>query len=99
MSDCEAAELALIAVVFRGDRGLELLCQNPKTRLLRLRSSFGATEDWNKALAIKAEEKAIAVVFRGDRGLELKLRTTVPNWARLRSSFGATEDWNVYQGM
>ena len=36
-----------IAIVFRGDRGLELLSSKAPRIAVLLRSSFGAIEDWN----------------------------------------------------
>ena len=38
---------AIVAVVLRGDRGLEPDQQLPQVQLPSLRSSFGAIEDWN----------------------------------------------------
>ena len=89
---------ASVAVVLRGDRGLEQFAKGGKRRAYggcgrpsgrsrigthhgkerytearRLRSSFGAIEDWN-TISIR-DRKDFASI-------------------RLRSSFGAIEDWN-----
>ena len=40
----------------------------------KLRSSFGAIEDWNRPQYTSEAANSIAIVFRGDRGLEQLLR-------------------------
>ena len=60
-----------IAIVFRGDRGLEQAITATMKPLFELRSSFGAIEDWNAdRRRTEAQNIDIAIVFRGDRGLE-----------------------------
>ena len=47
----ESLPARLIAIVFRGDRGLERRWGLLKfDRLTKLRSSFGAIEDWNSKI-------------------------------------------------
>ena len=87
-----------IAIVLRGDRGLEQNYHHyNKTRGQGLRSFFGAIEDWNSPASNRSvNSNATAIVLRGDRGLELKLVRCV--WRKpleLRSFFGAIEDWNL----
>ena len=85
-----------IAIVFRGDRGLEPSFRSDFKDIQKLRSSFGAIEDWNSNRGTQWSSHTIAIVFRGDRGLErLQVLEGLERPERLRSSFGAIEDWNI----
>ncbi len=91
-----------VAVVLRGERGLERKPWKPIRQLLSLRSSFGASEDWNPSFIVASKTASklrnkVAVVLRGDQGLEPSHADTKLS-LRLRSSFGAIKDWNVVVG-
>ena len=85
----------MIAIVLRGDRGLEQFAPPEPQKLLpdcdrssgrsrigtaqliclvnclaKLRSFFGAIEDWNTSTSKAFNSLDIAIVLRGDRGLE-----------------------------
>ena len=86
-----------IAIVLRGDRGLEhTLSIAVEAYCYPLRSFFGAIEDWNRLIERVKVCTNIAIVLRGDRGLELEVGQTIGHCRRgLRSFFGAIEDWNM----
>ena len=65
-------KLSNIAIVLRGDRGLEPpISALPIVPVGLLRSFFGAIEDWNiRSRGISLWVIPIAIVLRGDRGLE-----------------------------
>ncbi len=72
LDDARPGASQIIAIVFRGDRGLEQEYPSLIKAHNRLRSSFGAIEDWNRGdPTISPDRLTIAIVFRGDRGLEL----------------------------
>ena len=65
-----ARQRDLIAIVLRGDRGLEQYHGPGIKPHSALRSFFGAIEDWNSNLTPEVGAALIAIVLRGDRGLE-----------------------------
>ena len=91
----QASVIVEIAVVFRGDRGLELYCDiNPSANAI-----IAVVFRGDRGLELETVDgveciQAIAVVFRGDRGLEQRQNASAQHRPKLRSSFGATEDWN-----
>ena len=87
---------SLIAVALRGDRGLEQSFPLRFETRYRLRSLFGAIEDWNVGALAASHPNAIAVALRGDRGLEPLNNMLLNFLALLRSLFGAIEDWNNF---
>ena len=57
----EALEAIDVAVALRGDRGLEPNEQLLKHQLGKLRSPFGAIEDWNLSAAFSANSEALTL--------------------------------------
>ena len=84
-----------IAIVLRGDRGLEQSLTGLTIAAAKLRSFFGAIEDWNHGdVQFFPTAAHIAIVLRGDRGLEPAGTVFSEKAIELRSFFGAIEDWN-----
>ena len=85
-----------VAVALRGDRGLEHQAEGALDIAVRLRSPFGAIEDWNQLTpGLTANSIRVAVALRGDRGLERPTTWKLHLRVWLRSPFGAIEDWNM----
>ena len=85
----------LIAIVFRGDRGLELeLLRRLLTYLDYCDRLSGRSRIGTPMHRATHTPFTIAIVFRGDRGLEHPIDEDFGRNLRLRSSFGAIEDWN-----
>ena len=84
-----------IAIVFRGDRGLEpklgLFLWANEVIAIVFRGDRGLEQVNCKH---RSPLMVIAIVFRGDRGLELTFGSQPLLTILLRSSFGAIEDWN-----
>ena len=85
-----------IAIVLRGDRGLEpALAISP---LIAFRIAIVLRGD--RGLELLTQDRpdrfqGIAIVLRGDRGLEPPyIVGGLGVWTTLRSFFGAIEDWN-----
>ena len=59
-----------IAIVFRGDRGLELVLEQPKRSVVDCDRLSGRSRIGTEDRASVLLSAVIAIVFRGDRGLE-----------------------------
>ena len=86
-----------IAIVLRGDRGLELGFEvGSRVKLTELRSFFGAIEDWNflasRRISLASQLRSF---FGAIEDWNNTFRTNSRDAGRqLRSFFGAIEDWN-----
>jgi hypothetical protein len=83
-----------VAVAFRGDRGLEHNSRRQTRRAYKLRSPFGAIEDWNTFFTLFYWIVKLRSPFGAiEDWNNLACSDGLPSYW-LRSPFGAIEDWN-----
>ena len=95
-----APDAVEIAIVLRGDRGLEQFLIGVSQVAEHCDRSSGRSRIGTCRVDIPKDPPSIAIVLRGDRGLERSSPWDQPQAPHgLRSFFGAIEDWNFAIGI